>query len=79
MKTIKFSLICAAAVAGFFFSLINGSVEISSSQVLAELFGGYHRDLLIYGIHSMYFSIGMQDQLYGANIQGSSITDMLVI
>ncbi len=40
MKTIKFSLICAAAVAGFFFSLINGSVEISSAQVLAELFGG---------------------------------------
>ena len=40
MKTIKFSLICAAAVAGFFFSLTNGSVEISSAQVLAELFGG---------------------------------------
>lgn len=40
MKTIKFSLIFAASVAGFFFSLINGSVEISPAQVFADLFGG---------------------------------------
>ena len=40
MKTIKISLIFAAAVAGFFFSLTNGSVEISSAQVFADLFGG---------------------------------------
>ncbi len=33
MKTIKFILICAAPVAGFFLSLINGSVEISSAQI----------------------------------------------
>lgn len=39
MRTIKFSLICAATVAGFFLSLINGSVEISSAQVFGTLFG----------------------------------------
>lgn len=33
MKTIKLSLIFAATVAGFFLSLINGSVEISSAQI----------------------------------------------
>lgn len=33
MRTIKFSLICAATVAGFFLSLINGSVDISSAQI----------------------------------------------
>lgn len=33
MKTIKISLIFAATVAGFFLSLINGSVEISSAQI----------------------------------------------
>ena len=33
MRTIKFLLICAATVAGFFLSLINGSVEISSAQI----------------------------------------------
>lgn len=37
MKTIKFFLICAAAVAGFFFSLVSGSVDISPAQVLSEL------------------------------------------
>ena len=35
MRTIKFLIICAACVAGFFFSVLNGSVEIS----LAEMFG----------------------------------------
>ncbi len=40
MKTIKFFLIFAAAVAGFFFSLINGSVDISPAQVATEFFGG---------------------------------------
>lgn len=39
MRTIKLSLICAATVAGFFLSLINGSVEISSAQVFGTLFG----------------------------------------
>ena len=34
MKTIKISLIFAATVAGFFLSLINGSVDISPAQVL---------------------------------------------
>jgi len=34
MKTIKLSLIFAATVAGFFLSLINGSVDISPAQVL---------------------------------------------
>ena len=33
MKTIKISLIFAATVAGFFLSLINGSVEISTAQI----------------------------------------------
>ena len=33
MKTIKLSLIFAATVAGFFLSLINGSVEISTAQI----------------------------------------------
>ena len=33
MKTIKFFLIITAAVAGFFLSLMNGSVEISSAQI----------------------------------------------
>ena len=33
MKTIKFFLIVTAAVAGFFLSLMNGSVEISSAQI----------------------------------------------
>ena len=33
MKTIKLSLIFAATVAGFFLSLMNGSVEISSAQI----------------------------------------------
>ena len=40
MKTIKIFLIFAAAVAGFFFSLINGSVDISPAQVVTEFFGG---------------------------------------
>ncbi|MBR2733892.1 MAG: iron chelate uptake ABC transporter family permease subunit, partial [Selenomonadaceae bacterium] len=40
MKTIKFFLIFAAAVTGFFFSLINGSVDISPAQVATEFFGG---------------------------------------
>ena len=33
MKTIKFFLIITATVAGFFLSLMNGSVEISSAQI----------------------------------------------
>lgn len=33
MKTIKFFLIGTAAIAGFFLSLVNGSVEISSAQI----------------------------------------------
>ena len=33
MKTIKISLIFAATVAGFFLSLMNGSVEISTAQI----------------------------------------------
>ena len=37
MKTIKFLLICAAPVAGFFFSLISGSVDIAPAQVFGEL------------------------------------------
>lgn len=37
MKTIKFFLICAAAVAGFFFSIMNGSVDIAPAQVFGEL------------------------------------------
>ena len=39
MKTIKFFLICAAAVAGVVLSLANGSVEISAAQVFADLLG----------------------------------------
>ena len=39
MKTIKFFIIGAAAIAGFFLSLMNGSVEISSAQVFGNLFG----------------------------------------
>ena len=39
MKTIKFFIIGTAAVAGFFLSLMNGSVEISSAQIFADLFG----------------------------------------
>ena len=37
MKTIKFFLICAATVAGFFFSIMNGSVDIAPAQVFGEL------------------------------------------
>lgn len=37
MKTIKFLLICAAPVAGFFFRLISGSVDIAPAQVFGEL------------------------------------------
>lgn len=33
MRTIKFFLIGTAAIAGFFLSLVNGSVEISSAQI----------------------------------------------
>ena len=33
MRTIKFFLIGTAAIAGFFLSLVNGSVEISSTQI----------------------------------------------
>ncbi len=40
----KFFLICAAAVAGFFLSLTNGSVEISASQVFANFFGNVELD-----------------------------------
>ena len=39
MQTIKIFLIGAAAVAGFFLSLIQGSVEISSAQIFNELIG----------------------------------------
>ncbi len=44
MNTIKFFLIIAAAVAGFFLSLINGSVEISAAQVVTNFFGGGELD-----------------------------------
>jgi len=37
MRTIKFFLILAAAVAGFFLSLINGSVDISPAQVFGSV------------------------------------------
>lgn len=39
MNTLKFCLICLLTVAGFFFSLMNGSVEISSTQIFTDLFG----------------------------------------
>ena len=39
MKTIKLLLIGAAAVVGFFLSLVNGSVEISAAQVVTDLIG----------------------------------------
>lgn len=39
MKTIKFFLLTAATIGGVLLSLVNGSVEISSAQVVAELFG----------------------------------------
>ena len=44
MKTVKFFLITAAAVAGFFFALTNGSVEISSAQVFSTLAGSNELD-----------------------------------
>ena len=44
MKTVKFFLITFAAVAGFFFALTNGSVEISSAQVFATLAGSTELD-----------------------------------
>ena len=39
MKTIKLLLIGVAAIAGFFLSLVNGSVEISAAQVVTDLIG----------------------------------------
>ena len=39
MRTLKLFLFGAAAVAGFFVSLMNGSVEISSAQVFSNFFG----------------------------------------
>ena len=44
MRTAKFFLITAAAVAGFFFALTNGSVEISSAQVFSTLAGSTELD-----------------------------------
>ena len=44
MRTAKFFLITVAAVAGFFFALTNGSVEISSAQVFATLAGSNELD-----------------------------------
>ena len=37
MKTLKIFLFCAFAVAGFFFSLMNGSVEISAEKIFTDL------------------------------------------
>ena len=39
MSTVKLLFFGAAAVAGFFFSLMNGSVEISSAQIFSNFFG----------------------------------------
>ncbi|MBR1647793.1 MAG: iron ABC transporter permease [Selenomonadaceae bacterium] len=44
MKTLKFFLIAGVAVAGFFFALTNGSVEISSAQVFSTLTGSTELD-----------------------------------
>ena len=44
MKTVKFFLIAGVAVAGFFFALTNGSVEISSAQVFSTLTGSTELD-----------------------------------
>ncbi|MBR0289541.1 MAG: iron ABC transporter permease, partial [Selenomonadaceae bacterium] len=44
MQTIKIFLIGAAVIAGFFLSLIQGSVEISSAQIFNELLGASEFD-----------------------------------
>ena len=44
MQTIKIFLIGAAVIAGFFLSLIQGSVEISSAQIFNELLGASELD-----------------------------------